>query len=126
MLALVLELRGLRIAVEQISTLFAAVVEVGKAQAAHGAVTEEDDELYQEARKAVLQAGKASTSYLQRKLGVGYARAARLMDMLEQNKVVGPSSGSGPRRVILNKPLTPEIVATLAKIEEQLKKRKKK
>ncbi|MCX6702081.1 MAG: DNA translocase FtsK 4TM domain-containing protein, partial [Candidatus Zambryskibacteria bacterium] len=45
---------------------------------------ENDDELYEDARQTVLEAGKASTSYLQRKLGVGYARAARLIDMLEE------------------------------------------
>ena len=42
----------------------------------------DDDELYEEARATVVQAGKASTSFLQRKLRIGYARAARLVDML--------------------------------------------
>jgi len=58
------------------------------------------DDLYEEARQEVVSAGKASTSYLQRKLGVGYARAARLMDMLEERGVVGPGSGSKPREVL--------------------------
>ncbi len=61
---------------------------------------EEDDELYGEAKKTVIEAGKASTSYLQRKLGVGYARAARLMDILEDRGVIGPSDGAKPRTVI--------------------------
>lgn len=60
----------------------------------------EDDELYEDARQTVLHAGKASTSYLQRKLRVGYARAARIMDMLEENGVIGPAQGSKPREVI--------------------------
>ncbi len=61
---------------------------------------EEDDELYEEARQTVISAGKASTSYLQRKLGVGYARAARLIDILEERGVVGPGSGAKPREVL--------------------------
>lgn len=61
---------------------------------------EDDDELYEEAREIVMQAGKASTSYLQRKLRVGYARAARLIDMLEERGVIGAGSGAKPREVI--------------------------
>lgn len=60
---------------------------------------DEDDELYEPAREAVMQAGKASTSYLQRKLKVGYARAARLIDMLEERGVVGAGEGAKPREV---------------------------
>ncbi len=59
----------------------------------------DDDELYEQAREAVAQAGKASASYLQRKLKVGYARAARLIDMLEERGVVGPGEGAKPREV---------------------------
>jgi S-DNA-T family DNA segregation ATPase FtsK/SpoIIIE len=61
---------------------------------------EDDDELYSEAKRTVIEAGKASTSYLQRKLGVGYARAAKLIDMLEERGVVGPADGAKPRDVI--------------------------
>jgi DNA segregation ATPase FtsK/SpoIIIE-like protein len=61
---------------------------------------EDDDELYGEAKKTVIEAGKASTSYLQRKLGVGYARAARLMDLLEDRGVIGPADGAKPRDII--------------------------
>ncbi len=59
----------------------------------------DDDELYEEARETVIKAGKASSSYLQRKLKVGYARAARLLDMLEERGVVGPADGSKPREI---------------------------
>lgn len=62
---------------------------------------EEEDELYDEAKETVVAAGKASTSYLQRKLKVGYSRAARLMDILEENGVIGPANGSKPREVLL-------------------------
>ncbi|MBI2610566.1 DNA translocase FtsK [Candidatus Kaiserbacteria bacterium] len=61
---------------------------------------EDDDELYPEAKRTVIEAGKASTSYLQRKLGLGYARAARLMDLLEERGVIGPADGAKPRDVI--------------------------
>ncbi|OGG72555.1 hypothetical protein A3A38_02285 [Candidatus Kaiserbacteria bacterium RIFCSPLOWO2_01_FULL_53_17] len=61
---------------------------------------EDGDEKYVEAKQAVLEAGKASTSYLQRKLGIGYSRAAKLIDMLEERGVIGPSDGSKPREVI--------------------------
>ena len=61
---------------------------------------EEEDEMYESARQAVMSAGKASTSYIQRKLGVGYSRAAKLMDMLEERDVIGPANGSKPREVI--------------------------
>ncbi len=61
---------------------------------------EDDDEMYEEAKQTVMEAGKASTSFLQRKLGVGYARAARLIDMLEERGVVGPGSGAKPREII--------------------------
>lgn len=59
-----------------------------------------DDDLYEEARKIVMEAGKASTSYIQRKLRVGYARAARLMDVLEERGVIGPADGAKPREVL--------------------------
>jgi len=59
-----------------------------------------DDDLYEDARMTVIEAGKASTSYLQRKLGVGYARAAKLMDMLEERHVIGAGNGAKPREVL--------------------------
>lgn len=59
----------------------------------------DDDELYEEARSIVMETGKASASYLQRRLKVGYARAARLLDMLEERNIIGPSDGAKPREV---------------------------
>lgn len=59
-----------------------------------------DDDLYEDARAAVEAAGRASTSYLQRKLKIGYSRAARLMDVLEAKGVIGPADGSKPRMVL--------------------------
>ncbi len=61
---------------------------------------DDDDPLYEQAKEEVLQAGKASTSYIQRKLRVGYSRAARLIDLLEKKGVVGPGDGAKAREVI--------------------------
>lgn len=58
------------------------------------------EDMYDEAKQAVIEAGKASTSYLQRKFRIGYSRAARLMDLLEEGGVIGPQNGSEPRRII--------------------------
>ncbi len=59
-----------------------------------------DDDLYEQAREEVMRSGRASTSYLQRKFRVGYARAARLMDVLEERGVIGPADGAKPREVM--------------------------
>lgn len=64
---------------------------------------DDDDELYDEARAIVIETGKASSSYLQRRLKVGYARAARLLDMLEEKGVVGPGEGSKPREILMGR-----------------------
>lgn len=61
---------------------------------------DEDDDLYEEARQTVIDTGRASTSFLQRKLRVGYSRAARLIDMLEERGVIGPQDGSKPRAIL--------------------------
>ena len=62
-----------------------------------------DDELYEEAKRLIVDAQKASASYLQRRLRVGYARAARLLDMLEAQGVIGPGEGAKPREVLIKK-----------------------
>ena len=69
-------------------------------QGLEGESDEVDDEpLYEEAKRVVIEAGKASASLLQRRLKVGYARAARLLDILEDKGVVGPADGARPREV---------------------------
>ncbi len=68
----------------------------------NGSLDDDDgDDLYEDAYNMVIEAGKASTSYLQRRLRVGYARAARLMDMLEDKGIIGPANGSKPREVLV-------------------------
>ncbi|NDB58789.1 DNA translocase FtsK, partial [bacterium] len=59
----------------------------------------DEDELLGQARDIVIESGKASTSWLQRKLGIGYSRAAKLIDLLEAKGVVGPANGSKAREV---------------------------
>jgi DNA segregation ATPase FtsK/SpoIIIE, S-DNA-T family len=61
--------------------------------------SEDEDVLYEEAKRVAIEAGKASASLLQRRLKVGYARAARLLDILEDKGVVGPAEGAKPREV---------------------------
>ncbi len=58
-----------------------------------------DDPLFEEVKKIVLETKKASASFLQRRLRIGYSRAARLIDMLEESGIVGPADGAKPREV---------------------------
>jgi S-DNA-T family DNA segregation ATPase FtsK/SpoIIIE len=64
---------------------------------------EVDDHLYQEAVRVVCEMGRASTSTLQRRLRIGYGRAARLIDIMEKDGIVGPPDGSKPREVLKKK-----------------------
>jgi S-DNA-T family DNA segregation ATPase FtsK/SpoIIIE len=61
----------------------------------------EEDDKYDAAKEIVMREGKASTSFLQRRLGLGYARAARIMDILEEKGVIGPGEGAKPRTVLM-------------------------
>jgi S-DNA-T family DNA segregation ATPase FtsK/SpoIIIE len=62
--------------------------------------TGEKDDLYEEALRVVVEMGKASTSILQRRLRLGYGRAARLLDIMEKDGIIGPPDGSRPREVL--------------------------
>lgn len=65
---------------------------------------EEKDELFEEALRTVCQYDRASASLLQRRLSIGYARAARILDQLEAAGVVGLAEGSKPRDVLIRSP----------------------
>ena len=65
-----------------------------------GGASDDQDSLFVDAKRTILEAKKASTSLLQRKLKIGYARAASIMDELEENKVIGPQVGSKPRKIL--------------------------
>ena len=62
--------------------------------------SDDNDPLYDQALEIVTFAGKASASYVQRKLKIGYNRAARLIEEMEARGIVGPANGSKPREVI--------------------------
>jgi S-DNA-T family DNA segregation ATPase FtsK/SpoIIIE len=59
-----------------------------------------EDPVYQDAVRVVLEMGKASTSTLQRRLRLGYGRAARILDMMQREGIIGPPDGSRPREVL--------------------------
>jgi S-DNA-T family DNA segregation ATPase FtsK/SpoIIIE len=64
-----------------------------------GTGSDEEDEFIDEAQAIVIETGRASTSFLQRRMGLGYARAAKIMDQLEHRGVIGPANGAKPREV---------------------------
>ena len=63
----------------------------------------EIDELYDDAVKIVVEMGKASTSVLQRRLRIGYGRAASLLDAMERDGIIGPPDGTKPRVLLVNR-----------------------
>ena len=62
----------------------------------------EEDELFWEAVKMLIDSGQASASSLQRRFRIGYNRAARLIDMMEARRIVGPHNGSKPREILIS------------------------
>ncbi len=67
-----------------------------------GDANDEEDELLGSAKEVVFQAKKASASLLQRRLKIGYARAARLLDIMESKRIIGPADGAKPRQLLVN------------------------
>ncbi len=62
----------------------------------------DEDDLFEEAKEIIVNMGKASASLLQRRLSIGYARAARLLDILEEAGIVGPANGAKPREILIS------------------------
>ena len=85
---------------------------IGLVNGSFGGDDDIDDDLYEDARVAVEAAGRASTSYLQRKLKIGYSRAARLMDVLEEHGVISPADGSKPREILTRSTAAPSVSST--------------
>jgi DNA segregation ATPase FtsK/SpoIIIE, S-DNA-T family len=73
----------------------------------------EDDPMYGDAVKLVIEFGKASTSLLQRRLRIGYGRAAHLIDLMEQDGIVGAADGPKPREVLKRPDWISEIEETM-------------
>lgn len=70
----------------------------------------EKDELFDEAVKVILETGQASVSILQRRMRLGYTRAARLIDAMEQEGIIGPFRGPKPREILISRKAEPEVV----------------
>jgi S-DNA-T family DNA segregation ATPase FtsK/SpoIIIE len=73
--------------------------------------TRTEDDRYEEAKELVIELGKASTSFIQRSLGVGYSRASAIMDRLESEGIVGPAIGAKPREVLVKDDCDNEVSA---------------
>jgi S-DNA-T family DNA segregation ATPase FtsK/SpoIIIE len=73
----------------------------------------ENDELFDDAVRLVFEFGKASTSLLQRRLRIGYGRAAHLIDLMERDGLVGPADGSKPREILKAPDYYKEVDAAL-------------
>jgi len=82
-------------------------------KAAHEQIEFEKDELYDEAARIVVSSGQASISYLQRRLRIGFSRAARLVDMMEMDGLVSAAAGGKPREVLVKKEYFDELDAQL-------------
>ena len=78
-----------------------------------GAAEDDNDELYDDAVRLVFEFGKASTSLLQRRLRVGYGRAAHLIDLMERDGLVGPADGSRPRELLKHPGWLHEVPAAI-------------
>jgi S-DNA-T family DNA segregation ATPase FtsK/SpoIIIE len=73
----------------------------------------EKDDLYDEAARIVVESGQVSISYLQRKMRIGFSRAARLVDMMEAEGIVSPTTGGKPREVLVDRNYFAEVDAQL-------------
>jgi len=78
------------------------IANFGKSKDAMEDMGDQDDELFDDAIRVVLETGQASISMVQRRLRVGYTRAARLIDMMEMRGIVGPHSGSKAREILVS------------------------
>lgn len=74
-----------------------------EASTQEGSPSDERDDLYEQARELVITTGQASASFIQRRMRVGYPRAARMIEMMEEDGVIGPASGGKPREILVKK-----------------------
>jgi S-DNA-T family DNA segregation ATPase FtsK/SpoIIIE len=87
-----------------------------------GSNFDDEDELLPDAKEFIMQSGRASASYLQRRLGIGYSRAAKILDLLEEQGIVGPQNGSKPREVLVKKGSREEEIMDIVNdgVEEEI------
>jgi len=85
------------------------IANFGKSKDSMEDMGDQDDELFDDAIRVVLETGQASISMVQRRLRVGYTRAARLIDMMEMRGIVGPHSGSKAREILVSVPPNDEV-----------------
>ncbi len=99
---------------EYVQGFLEAPKEAGNTEFAEGDEGDEaSDDLFEDAVRLVLEFGKASTSLLQRRLRIGYGRAAHLIDMMERDGIVGPAEGSKPREILKPPDWLNEVEPTL-------------
>ncbi len=84
----------------------------------HGEGSDQDDELYDEASQLVVTERQASASFLQRRMRIGFSRAARLIDMMERDGLLGPPQGSKPREVLVRPDYFQEVADSRDGVEE--------
>jgi DNA segregation ATPase FtsK/SpoIIIE, S-DNA-T family len=93
--------------------MFDETITADEEKAGPGGIEYEKDELYDEAARIVVSTGQASISYLQRKMRIGFSRAARLVDMMEAEGLVSPGAGGKPREVLVDRGYFEEVDAQL-------------
>jgi S-DNA-T family DNA segregation ATPase FtsK/SpoIIIE len=93
--------------------MFDETITADEEKAGPGGIEYEKDELYDEAARIVVSTGQASISYLQRKMRIGFSRAARLVDMMEAEGIVSPGAGGKPREVLVDRGYFEEVDAQL-------------
>ena len=120
----IMRLHGAYISEQETASLIRWLKKLGKPQldpdvlksqegegASGGGDGDNDDELFEEAAKLVVQERQASASFLQRRMRIGFSRAARLIDMMERDGLLGPAQGSKPREVLVPQNYFEEIDA---------------
>jgi S-DNA-T family DNA segregation ATPase FtsK/SpoIIIE len=93
--------------------VFDETITAEEEKAGPGGIEYEKDDLYDEAARIVVESGQVSISYLQRKMRIGFSRAARLVDMMEAEGLVSPGAGGKPREVLVDRGYFEEVDAQL-------------
>ena len=117
---IVAKIRSQQVAVERIENVSKDISDDDSDPADAAEPAEKVDPIYLEAIETVLHHRQASVSLLQRRLGIGYQRAARLIDRLEENGVVGPYDGSKARQILVDQSYLQSLKTTTEPSREQI------